>query len=168
MHVENVFLGLGSNVGNREAYLEASVDAIGKLKTTEILRKSSIYETEPWGVEGQEPFLNQVLEIETRLKPDDLYTHCQNIERVLGRKKNRNWRPREIDIDLLLYGNRVINSETVQVPHPYLADRRFVLVPLAEIAHRLMVPGLNRCVRELLDVCTDSKSVRLYRAFQVH
>lgn len=168
VNLENVFLGLGSNRGNREAYLEASLDAIGKLKATKIIRISSIYETEPWGVEDQRPFLNQVVEIETKLKPDGLYRRCQNIERELGRKENQKWGPREIDIDLLLYGDRMIHSETLQVPHVYLSERRFVLIPLAEIAPALIVPGCNQSVRTLLHRCPDTKLVQLYRAFTFH
>jgi 2-amino-4-hydroxy-6-hydroxymethyldihydropteridine diphosphokinase len=161
----DAFLGLGSNVGDREALLKASSDAVGKLEKTRITRSSSIYETEPWGVKDQNGFLNQVIEIETELGPADLFAACQNIEKELKRRKTRKWGPREIDIDLLLYGKSVIDNEVIKVPHPHLSERRFVLVPLSEIAPQLDVPGLDRSVRELLNVCPDRGAVKFYREF---
>ncbi len=161
----DAFLGLGSNVGDREAHLKASSDAIGKLEKTRIARSSSIYETEPWGVKNQNGFLNQVIEIETELEPLDLFAACQNIEKKLKRRKTRKWGSREIDVDILLYGKSVIDNEVIQIPHPYLFERRFVLVPLAEIASQLEVPGCKRSVQELLDVCPDQGAVNFYRNF---
>ena len=152
-------------MGDREAHLKASSDAIGKLEKTRIARSSSIYETEPWGIKDQDGFLNQVIEIETELEPLDLFVACQNIERKLKRKKTQKWGPREIDIDLLLYGKSVIDNEVIQVPHPYLSERRFVLVPLSEIAPKLEVPGFDRNVQDLLNVCPDRGAVKFYRDF---
>ncbi len=164
-NLADVFLGLGSNVGDREAYLKASREAVNKLKKTTIIRSSSIYETEPWGIEKQSPFLNQIIEIETELTPLELFAACQNIEIKLKRRKTEKWGPREIDIDLLLYGEFVIDNEKIQIPHPRLSERRFVLIPLSEIAPKLKVPGLERSVEALLDVCPDRGVVKFYREF---
>jgi 2-amino-4-hydroxy-6-hydroxymethyldihydropteridine diphosphokinase len=161
----DAFLGLGSNVGDREAYLKASREAVNKLKKTTLIRSSSIYETEPWGVKNQNPFLNQVIEIETELTPLELFAACQKIEKKLKRRKREKWGPREIDIDLLLYGEFVIDNKKIQIPHPRLSERRFVLVPLSEMAPQLKVQGLDRSVEELLDVCPDRGAVKFYREF---
>jgi len=161
----DAFLGLGSNVGDRESYLKAATDAVCKLEKTRTISSSSIYETEPWGVKDQNRFLNQVIEIETELTPLDLLAACQNIERNLKRRKTKRWGPREIDVDLLLYGKSVIDNELIQIPHPSFQERRFVLVPLSEIAPQLEVPGLGRSVQELLNVCPDQGAVKFYRDF---
>ena len=158
-----VYLGLGSNMGNRTANLDKAVKAIAGLDDCMVCSLSSIYETEPWGDKNQSAFLNQVMRVETQLEPKAFLSACQRIESKLGRERGRRWGPRTMDIDLLLYGDRVVNEDTIQVPHPQLQKRRFVLVPLAEIAPLVNIPGSGRTVREALKLCPDSGSITLYR-----
>lgn len=161
--MKNVFLGLGSNVGDREAYLNQAVSAIGNQKDIRIGCVSSIYETEPWGKRDQNFFLNQVIAIETELDPQNLIVTCQRIEKDLGGNRGGRWGPRRIDIDLLLFGDQIIDEENLQVPHPRLSERLFVLVPLNEVASVMMIPGSGQTVRKALERCSDQGSVRLHK-----
>lgn len=134
------FLGLGSNLGDRAYYLGAAISALAS--PTIIIRSTSrIYETEPWGVLDQPLYWNQVIEVETTLEPLDLLHVCQEIELRLGRERKEHWGSRTIDIDLLIYDNRVSKSEELMLPHPYLENRAFVLAPLREIAPELVLPS---------------------------
>ncbi|MDR3543181.1 MAG: 2-amino-4-hydroxy-6-hydroxymethyldihydropteridine diphosphokinase [Desulfosporosinus sp.] len=146
------FLGLGSNLGDRAYYLKEAVLALAS-STLEIVATSRIYETEPWGVMNQPLYWNQVIEIDTILEPLDLLHVCQEIELRLGRERKEHWGPRTIDIDLLLYNNRVVKSEELMLPHPYLEDRAFVLVPLREIAPKLVLPS----GRSIIEVSGEGK-----------
>ena len=157
-----VFLGLGSNVGNRAEVLGNAVNAIANLEKCTVCEISSIYETEPWGNKDQKQFLNLVIEAETQLEPQELLTACKEIERKLGRTGGPFWGPRTLDIDLLLYGDSVVDEATLRVPHPQLQRRRFVLVPLAEIAPSTLIPGSGKTVREALETCSDCGNVSLY------
>jgi 2-amino-4-hydroxy-6-hydroxymethyldihydropteridine diphosphokinase len=141
-----VYLGLGSNLGDRRANLEAAIEKLA----LDVKRRSSIYETEPRDFRNQPWFLNQVVEAETDLFPRQLLSHIQKVERDLGRKRTVAKGPRTIDIDILLYGNGVIKTSDLEIPHPRLAERRFVLEPLAELAPDLRHPVTNQSVRELL------------------
>ncbi len=142
-----VFLGLGSNLGDRAHYLKEAISALAS-PTIKILATSRIYETEPWGVMEQPQYWNQVIRIETTLEPLDLLHVCQEIEHRLGRERKVHWGPRTIDIDLLIYDNRVSEFEELILPHPYLEDRAFVLVPLREIAPELVLPS-GRSITEV-------------------
>lgn len=155
-----VFLGMGSNMGNRARRLEQAAELIAKLPDTEVVRLSSVYETEPWGVSGQMDFLNQVAEIRTGLSPAGLLKACQAVEHRLGRERKKRWGPRTIDIDILFFGGAVIEEENLRIPHPAAAGRRFVLAPLAEIAPGFTDPESGRTVTEMLEACADSGSVR--------
>lgn len=135
------FLGLGSNLGNRLSYLEKAVNMLGELPEITIIRESGIYESEPWGEERQNNFLNQVIEIETSSLPENLLRQCQAVEAALGRERSMHWGPRTIDIDILLYENYQIISDELIIPHPYLEQRNFVLIPLKEIAPDLSLPS---------------------------
>jgi 2-amino-4-hydroxy-6-hydroxymethyldihydropteridine diphosphokinase len=139
------YVGLGSNLGDRRAVLEA---ALGRLRPR---RVSGIVETEPWGLPGQPRFLNAVAEIETELGPEGLLENLRGIESEHGRVRRERWGPRTLDLDLLLYGDRVVRTDGLEVPHPRLPERRFVLEGLAELCPERTVPGLGRTVRELLD-----------------
>ena len=161
-----VYLGLGSNIGGREEYLRKAVEAIRKLDACTVERISSIYETEPWGNTDQPDFLNQVIEVRTRLGPRELLSECKKTEQALGRKNGKTGEPRIIDIDLLLYGDRVIEETDVQVPHPRIQMRRFVLVPLNEIAPETIIPGSGKTVRKALKTCPDRGSIKLYQQKQ--
>ena len=131
--MEEVYLGLGSNIGNRLENLKNAIKLITNHQKIEISKESSIYETKPFGYTDQPNFLNMVIEINTSLNPRDLLELLLNIETKLGRKREIHWGPRIIDIDILLYGEKMINEPDLQIPHPYIDQRLFVLLPLSEI-----------------------------------
>ena len=141
------YIGLGSNQGDRRASLEAAVDRLGPA------RVSRVIETEPWGRADQPKFLNAVAELRTDLEPAPLLDRLLDVERQLGRVRGERWGPRTIDLDLLLYDDRVIHSPALDIPHPRLAERRFVLEGLAELCPDRRVPVLEKTVRELLEAC---------------
>jgi 2-amino-4-hydroxy-6-hydroxymethyldihydropteridine diphosphokinase len=132
--MERVFLGLGSNLGDRAAFLKAALEGIAALPGTEVVRVSAFRETEPWGVADQPRFLNAVAEIRTPLAPQDLLAALKRIEREVGRTCTFRWGPREIDIDLLLFGGRRLQAPGLTLPHPHILERDFVWQPLQEIA----------------------------------
>ena len=138
--VARVFVGLGSNIGDRAAYLRRAVEGLRALPHTGGVRVSSVWETPPWGTESQEPYYNAVAEMETALLPDELLAALQRIENELGRVRPYRWAPRTMDLDLLLYGDAVIRESNLQVPHPLLEQRLFVLAPLYELAASLILP----------------------------
>ncbi len=136
------WLGLGSNQQNPAARLREALDHLGSLDGTGIIATSSFYRTPPWGDEQQDDFINAVVKIETSLEPLGLLQELQAIENLMGRKRSgRRWGPRLIDIDLLLYGDQQLNLDELEVPHPRMHDRAFVLVPLAELDPKLDIPG---------------------------
>jgi len=143
-----IYLGLGSNVGDRLGYLEAAIVSLPP--AVEVLRRSLIYETAPWGYQDQADFLNMVIEAETELAPQELLKKLKAIETKVGRKPTFRNGPRQIDIDILLYGNETISLGGVTIPHPRLQERAFVLVPLADLAPQLRLPRQKQTVSELL------------------
>ena len=155
-----VVLSLGSNLGDRKGNLESMLASLPP--KVNILQVSSIYQTAPWGYADQPDFLNQVLLAETSLDPFDLLVYLKEIEIKVGRKPNFRYGPRMADIDLIFYGNRIIDAEELQVPHPRFHERTFVLVPLAEISPELLVPGSNQTVAELLE-SIDQDGIELYQ-----
>jgi 2-amino-4-hydroxy-6-hydroxymethyldihydropteridine diphosphokinase len=159
----SVFLGLGSNVGDKEKHLAQACDRINTIERSSIIHVSSVYESEPWGRKDQDAFLNQVIEIKTNLKPGTFFAACQKIEKSMGRASSIRWGPRIIDIDLLIYHHRIIDDKGMQVPHPRLTQRRFVLVPLVEIAPHVIIPGVGKNTLEILQECEDSGKVIIYR-----
>lgn len=158
------YIGLGSNVGDREVFLGKAIEMLGDSKRVKVLRRAGFYETEPVGREDQSWFINTVAEIETSLPPHELLAHTQSIESKLGRRQREHWGPREIDLDILLYENRVLDTPTLTLPHPQLHQRRFVLAPLCELAPDLIHPIFQRPLRELLENLSDCKQVISLRA----
>jgi 2-amino-4-hydroxy-6-hydroxymethyldihydropteridine diphosphokinase len=158
-----VFLGIGSNIGDRAGYLTKALEYLAELPGSSILNRSSVYESDPWGHQDQAPFLNQAVELETALEPRPLLDACQAIERRLGRERGEKWGPRTVDIDILLFDSRVVEQDGLRIPHARMTDRRFVLVPLAEIAADRTVPPGSRTVSEWLASCGDGGGVRPYR-----
>jgi 2-amino-4-hydroxy-6-hydroxymethyldihydropteridine diphosphokinase len=144
---ERAFLGLGSNLGERLLNLQRAVDLLAAIPGVAVLRSSRVYETTPIGP-PQPDFLNAVVEVETSLEPGDLLAACADVERELHRARGIHWGPRTIDVDLLAYGDRVIETTELIVPHPRMHERAFVLVPLLELAEDPPLPG-GRHVRDL-------------------
>ena len=158
-----IYLSLGSNVGDRARQIARAIEALPDFGVRP-LRQSALYLTEPVGGIEQRPFLNAVLQAETSLMPLELLHALQRLERALGRRPSVRQGPRAIDIDILFYGTSVICTPELEIPHPRLAGRRFVLVPLSEIAPDLRHPVLQRSVSELLGATSDRAFVRLWRA----
>lgn len=153
--MEKAFLGLGSSLGDRMGFIEYAADEIRNLDQVFFHSKSSVYESAPWGGQAKNSFLNNVLCIRTTLDPEDLLHQCIEIESRLGRVRTHPWEDRNIDIDILLYGEQIIYSDDLIVPHPYLAQRKFVLVPLFEMEPDLKIPGQNQSLKTLIDNCPD-------------
>ncbi len=137
----SVYLSLGSNIGDKKAYLLSAIERLEQLDKTIVKSVSSFYETAAWGKTDQDDFLNICCELETDLAPQELLLACQKIEKDLKRVRHEHWGPRTIDIDILLYGDETIATENLNVPHPYMTERAFVLVPLEEIAPKLQING---------------------------
>jgi 2-amino-4-hydroxy-6-hydroxymethyldihydropteridine diphosphokinase len=157
--VKTVYLALGSNIGDREANLRAAIQSLSAAGIP-VLRESPIYETEPAGYAEQRWFLNMVVEAETALFPMQLLTRTGKIERALGRVRTVPNGPRTIDIDILLYGDAVVRTPRLEIPHPRMHQRRFVLAPLSDLAPGLLHPVLRRTVRQLLDAAPP-QTIRL-------
>ncbi len=162
MPVQIIYLSLGSNVGDRDANLRAAIAALGDAGVR-VRRVSSLYETEPVDFLEQPWFLNCAVEGETELKPLELLRALRKIEAKMGSKKLVAKGPRLIDMDILLYGEETIDAPELQVPHPRMHLRRFVLVPLAEIARELRHPSWSGTVSDLLARTPDRSEVRRYR-----
>ncbi len=146
--ISTVYIGIGSNIGDREFNCR---DAIRKMQEREIniKKKSSMYETEPWGLKEQPKFINMVVEAETHLSPEELLKTLKDIEKEMGRTEAIKWGPRIIDLDILFYNDILIDMETLHIPHPLLHKRDFVLVPLCEIAPEKVHPVLKKSIRQL-------------------
>ena len=160
---ELIYLGIGSNIGDRETNIFSAIAALDVRGEIAVLRTASIYETDPIYNLDQPKFLNTVVEIKTDLDPEVMLQVCQGVELMLGRpinhKKNE---PRVIDIDILAYETKSIDLNHLKIPHPELIARKFVLVPWEEIAPNFMVQDFGRSVSELLNVCPDNSNVKNY------
>lgn len=157
---DRAFVGLGTNVGDRPEAIERAVDALDGSPDIQVIRRASLFETEPVGPVDQPWFVNTVVELDTGLGAEALLAQLKAIETDLGRVPRERWGPREIDLDLLVFGDSVIHTSELVVPHPELPKRRFVLEPLAELAPDLIHPELGQSVARLRHACVDKKGVR--------
>jgi 2-amino-4-hydroxy-6-hydroxymethyldihydropteridine diphosphokinase len=143
------YIGIGSNLGDREFNCKQAIGFL-RQKGITVRKESSLFETRPWGVTAQPLFLNMAIEIETALKPFELLKTLKDIENEMGREETFLWGPRIIDLDILLYGNNIVDEKGLRIPHPYMQDREFVLRPLSEIAGDITHPVLLLSIEELL------------------
>lgn len=146
-----VFIGLGSNVGDREEYIEQAIFLLSKTPGIKIVKKSTNYETEAEGPGDQQQYLNAIVEISTMLDPYKLLSVLQDTENALGRERDVDWGPRTMDLDILIYDDQIISDDKLQIPHPLLHERVFVLKPFAEIAPKVVHPALERTIEELYE-----------------
>lgn len=154
-----LYLLLGGNLGNRERIF-SDTRALLNERVGKIVAHSGIYETEPWGFESDDLFWNQALELETHLSPEEVLETVHAIEREIGRiRKENQYESRVIDIDLLFFDDRIISSEALTIPHPRIVERKFVLVPLHEIAAAFIHPVFRKSIGELLETCNDPLKV---------
>ncbi len=144
------YLSLGSNLGDREETILHAIRQLCEIPDVALVGQSSIVETEPWGYTKQPQFLNCAVSIETTLLPGELLKACQQIENIIGRKREIHWGPRAIDIDIVFYGDRIIQEEALIIPHPHAHERRFVLDPIAEIAPDFVHPLLKLTIAEMI------------------
>jgi 2-amino-4-hydroxy-6-hydroxymethyldihydropteridine diphosphokinase len=158
--MQRVYLLLGGNLGNRALNLETAREQV-RLYIGEPQKISSVYETEPWGFPHHIPFFNQVVVSLTLLEPEGVMEEIKKIERSLGRSREKGgYSARTMDIDILFYEDRIINTEGLVIPHPRLHERRFALEPLYEIAPAMVHPVLDRTIADLYDQCEDDSQVR--------
>lgn len=157
------YLSLGSNLGDREKYLELAEKEIGISSEIRLIARSRIYESEALGMPGNSGrFLNRCLEIKTSLKAPDLLLYLQKIEKGLGRLEKGGYQPRTIDIDILLYGETITDLPALQIPHQRISERKFVLIPLLEINPALKDPISQKSYREILEKIKDNKLVTIF------
>lgn len=159
--MEEAILLLGSNLGNRELAMAQAMEKI-EVYIGEIIAHSSIYESEPWGFEDKNQFLNQAIKVNTKLNPHQLLDKLLKIEQSLGRIRTGKLSARTIDLDILFYGNEKINSDTLTIPHPRISERLFTLLPLAELVGNDTLPVLNISAQELLKACSDKSKIHIW------
>lgn len=159
-----VFISLGSNIGDRLAYIQQAVSLLSMTDKIKIVKSSSFYETEPWGNKNQNWFVNAAVALDTELSPVELLKLCQSVEMQLGRNRvnQEKWSERTIDIDILMYDNLVMSNDILSIPHPYMHKRAFVLVPMLEVKSDLVHPVFKKTISELYDELEYPEDVFLY------
>jgi 2-amino-4-hydroxy-6-hydroxymethyldihydropteridine diphosphokinase len=153
------YIGIGSNLGDKLNHCEKAISEISRIDRHKLLAKSSLFKTQPIGHASQDWFVNGVIKIETDLEPPELFRTLKTIESRLGRTKTFRWGPRTIDLDLLFFDDIEIHTEELQIPHPQIQNRQFVLVPLAEIDRHLIHPIFKRTIQELLNNLKEDQGV---------
>jgi len=159
--MNTIFLQLGSNMGERNEYLQNAVTLIIE-EIGIVQKKSKVYESVPWGVENQNNYLNQILQIRSEFSADEILVKVLRIEDKIGRIRNEKWGERIIDIDILFFNDLIVEKEGICIPHIHLHSRKFVLIPLNEIAPNFTHPKYNKTINELLSECKDIESVEEY------
>lgn len=159
--MQKFYILLGSNLGDREAYLREAIRCITQI-AGRISIQSSVYETAPWGYTDQPAFLNQVIVAESVLQPEAMLRKLLNIERDMGRVRDKKWGSRIIDLDILMVDELEYNAPGLTIPHPELPERRFALLPLADVAPELLHPVKKKTIAELLNECKDRLAVHKY------
>ncbi|UOE94216.1 2-amino-4-hydroxy-6-hydroxymethyldihydropteridine diphosphokinase [Alkalihalobacillus sp. LMS39] len=158
-----VYIGLGSNVGDRESHLRFGVSALEQDQNCKVVETSSIYETAPVGYIDQGPFLNMVVVIKTTFKADEVLSLLLNIEKRAKRSREIRWGPRTLDLDILLYNQENIKMDVLQVPHPRMAERAFVIVPLHEVNPNLYLSNKEQTVEQIYGFLPDKEGVKIWR-----
>lgn len=163
--MENVYIGVGSNIGHKIDHCRSAIDRMGRLEGCSLKMQSPFYRTEPVGVEGQDFYVNGAVCMETSLSPETLLRHLLGIESEMGRVRRRKWDARVIDLDILLFGSEIIQSSDLVVPHPLMHERRFVLTPLCRIAPDVVHPVLQKSIGELAeDLPVEGQEVEFFEA----
>lgn len=160
---QRVFIGIGSNLGDRKAHYYEALKRVASLPKTRIVKESSLYESEPLG-EAKNWYVNGVIEIETEFTPEQLLRRLKAIERAMGREKKaraKRWTSRTIDLDILFFGNQVVDTRSLKIPHPELHNRRFVLLPLSELAPNFTHPRFGVTISKLLVALKNDKKVMI-------
>lgn len=158
-----VYLGFGSNKGKRLNNLKKAIREIAFLKNFSLLAKTAVYETEPWGFINQNKFLNCIICGIYMGKPNDLYHEIKQIEKIIGRTSTQKWGPREIDVDILFFADKIINSKSLKIPHPFIEKRNFVLKPLMELNPFLIHPVTKKKIAFIYNNSADRLKVKLYK-----
>ena len=154
------YLLIGGNLGDRSSYLEQAISKIAS-RCGKINKTSAVYESDAWGSNGQSPYLNQALELYTTLEAPVLLTITQSIEDELGRIRTEQYGARTMDIDILYFNDTIINTPSLMIPHPRISERKFVLLPMNEIAKAYFDPVIKMTVKEMLDACSDKLNVHM-------
>ena len=159
--MDGIYLLLGTNLGDKFLNLQRSKTGVEELMGP-IIKQSSIYKTAAWGIENQDPFLNQVIKIQSKLSPEQILDKIIIVERSMGRVREGKWKERIIDVDLLYYYDQIIQTQQLQVPHRELQNRKFTLAPLVEIAASEIHPVFQKTQKELYELCEDKLEVELF------
>lgn len=159
MSINQVFIGLGTNIGNKQLNIAKAKALLVESSSITILHESSIIETEPYGVIEQDEFLNQIIEVKTSLGVEEVLLHCQQVETNMGRIRAQHWGPRIIDLDILFFNESVIERGDLVVPHPDMQNRRFVLQNLMELCPEFIHPRLKCSIKELWDKLLEKQSI---------